>query len=147
MISEYQAIRQFMASRHIPSSRSGDAGEEWEQRQAKAAKLHDELVRRLPVQSRGTISKLSRKVCKELKQLQTTADKAGTEKTRMKLANIDELVEEMKGLPKDDVCRELLQSAHVIFCTLSSAGATLFKWTSKIDDLIVDEASGKFRNG
>ena len=36
---------------------------------------------------------------------------------------------------------KLLQSANVIFCTLASAGSSIIKKTSHIDDLIVDEAA------
>jgi senataxin len=36
---------------------------------------------------------------------------------------------------------QLMQSAHVIFCTLASAGGGVLKKATRIDDLIVDEAA------
>jgi senataxin len=36
---------------------------------------------------------------------------------------------------------QLMQSAHVIFCTLASAGGGVLKKTTRINDLIVDEAA------
>lgn len=40
-----------------------------------------------------------------------------------------------------DAVPELLSTARVIFCTLSTAGASILKQTRKIDDLLIDEAA------
>jgi hypothetical protein len=54
---------------------------------------------------------------------------------------MDALASEMLTLDSSYIVRELLGSADVVFCTLASAGSTLVKSTSSIDDLIVDEAA------
>ncbi len=41
----------------------------------------------------------------------------------------------------DNAVPELLATARVIFCTLSTAGASIMKQTRKIDDLLIDEAA------
>ena len=41
----------------------------------------------------------------------------------------------------DDVVPELLSTARVIFCTLSTAGASVLKQTRKITDVFIDEAA------
>ena len=47
----------------------------------------------------------------------------------------------LKEIDSSDVIPELLSSARVIFSTLSTAGSSVFKQTSQIDDLLVDEAA------
>eukprot|EP00985_Skeletonema_marinoi_P000799 scaffold301_cov134-Skeletonema_marinoi.AAC.3 len=41
----------------------------------------------------------------------------------------------------DNAVPELLSTARVIFCTLSTAGASILKQTRKIDDVLIDEAA------
>eukprot|EP00986_Skeletonema_menzelii_P018358 scaffold26630_cov145-Skeletonema_menzelii.AAC.7 len=41
----------------------------------------------------------------------------------------------------DNAVFELLSTARVIFCTLSTAGASILKQTRKIDDILIDEAA------
>jgi len=41
----------------------------------------------------------------------------------------------------DSPVQELLATAQVIFCTLSTSGAAIFKQTRGIDDLLIDEAA------
>lgn len=41
----------------------------------------------------------------------------------------------------DSPVQELLATARVIFCTLSTSGASMFKQTLGIDDLLIDEAA------
>lgn len=48
---------------------------------------------------------------------------------------------ELAAVPTDTVWRQLLANADIIFCTLASAGGLVFKNTTRIDDLIVDEAA------
>ena len=54
---------------------------------------------------------------------------------------IERVMKELKEMPPDFVWRQLLGNADVIFCTLASAGGLVFKNTSRVDDLIVDEAA------
>ena len=137
MITKYKAIRQNIIQ-SSPLCSGSEAEPDYSEMHSEARKLYNELVNRLPITSKGEIAKLSRRVSKDLGQIQD----ANSETDDMPgFVAIDELIERLKELPKDEVCRELLTSAHVIFCTLASAGAALFKWTSNVDDLIVDEAS------
>jgi hypothetical protein len=54
---------------------------------------------------------------------------------------LDALASEVLILDPAKLVRELLGSADVVFCTLASAGSSVVKSTSSIDDLIVDEAA------
>jgi len=49
---------------------------------------------------------------------------------------VEKLLSELQAIPVDFVWRELLKSADVVFCTLSSAGGVVFKSTPKFDDLV-----------
>lgn len=51
-----------------------------------------------------------------------------------------ELIELLNGIDSPPV-QELLATARVIFCTLSTSGASVFKYTRPIDDLLIDEAA------
>lgn len=51
-----------------------------------------------------------------------------------------ELIELLNGIDSPPV-PELLATARVIFCTLSTSGASVFKYTRPIDDLLIDEAA------
>ena len=51
-----------------------------------------------------------------------------------------ELIEALNGIDSPPV-QELLATARVIFCTLSTSGASVFKYTRAIDDLLIDEAA------
>lgn len=54
---------------------------------------------------------------------------------------LEQLASEIILLDPSVVVRELMESAQVIFCTLASAGNSIVKHSSAIDDLIVDEAA------
>ena len=54
---------------------------------------------------------------------------------------INTLIKMLKGINDRDITSELLSTAHIIFCTLASAGAVMVKQTDRIHDLIVDEAA------
>lgn len=47
----------------------------------------------------------------------------------------------MDAIDEVDAVPELLSTARVIFCTLSTAGASVLKQTRKIDDVLIDEAA------
>ena len=53
--------------------------------------------------------------------------------------HIDHLIDAIDEF--DNAVPELLSTARVIFCTLSTAGASILKQTRKIDDLLIDEAA------
>jgi hypothetical protein len=50
-------------------------------------------------------------------------------------------ITDMGGIDPSAATSELLATAHVIFCTLSTAGVSVMKQTRRIDDLLVDEAA------
>jgi hypothetical protein len=50
-------------------------------------------------------------------------------------------ITDMGGIDPSAATSELLATAHVIFCTLSTAGVSAMKQTRRIDDLLVDEAA------
>lgn len=54
---------------------------------------------------------------------------------------LENLASEIVLLDPSVIVRELMESAHVIFCTLASAGSSIVKRSSAINDLIVDEAA------
>jgi superfamily I DNA and/or RNA helicase len=54
---------------------------------------------------------------------------------------IERILKELKELPPEVAWRQLLANADVVFCTLASAGGLVFKNTTRVDDLIVDEAA------
>mmetsp|Transcript_15856 Transcript_15856/g.31468 ORF Transcript_15856/g.31468 Transcript_15856/m.31468 type:complete len:1039 (-) Transcript_15856:29-3145(-) len=51
------------------------------------------------------------------------------------------LLEAVGEIDSNDVVAELLATARVIFCTLSTAGASIMKQTRQIHDLLIDEAA------
>jgi hypothetical protein len=51
-----------------------------------------------------------------------------------------EVIDTLNGIDSSPV-HELLATARVIFCTLSTSGASIFKYTRPIDDLLIDEAA------
>ena len=53
--------------------------------------------------------------------------------------NAEQLIQALDSL--DSPVQELLATARVIFCTLSSAGSSVLKQTRRIDDLLIDEAA------
>ena len=55
--------------------------------------------------------------------------------TKCLVETLDEMEESSPVVP------ELLTTARVIFCTLSTAGSSILKQTRRIDDLLIDEAA------
>ena len=53
----------------------------------------------------------------------------------------ESLIESLDEIDSYNIIGELLATARVIFCTLSTAGASIMKQTHQIDDLLVDEAA------
>lgn len=57
------------------------------------------------------------------------------------ICHAQNLLATLDTIDSNDVVSELLSTARVIFCTLSTAGASIIKQTHQIDDLLVDEAA------
>ena len=55
--------------------------------------------------------------------------------------NLHTIIDNLTHLNSSEVVQELLFTANVIFCTLSSSGVSSMKMTSHVDDLLVDEAA------
>lgn len=55
--------------------------------------------------------------------------------------NLHTIIDNLSHLKSSEVVQELLFTANVIFCTLSSSGVSSMKMTSHVDDLFVDEAA------
>jgi hypothetical protein len=51
------------------------------------------------------------------------------------------LLQDLSALPSRALMKELVESADIIFCTLSTAGNSVVGGSREIDDLIVDEAA------
>jgi len=54
---------------------------------------------------------------------------------------INKAISFLRTIQSTEAIHELLSTANVIFCTLSTAGTSFLKSTNKIDDLFVDEAA------
>jgi hypothetical protein len=61
---------------------------------------------------------------------------------RRLLEQVDRVIAIVRDWRNDDIWKCLLGSAHIVFCTLASAGTGIIKKSiAQIDDLIVDEAA------
>ncbi|EEC46798.1 predicted protein, partial [Phaeodactylum tricornutum CCAP 1055/1] len=99
-----------------------------------ARRLETRLISSLPGMP-TSVGKLASKISNSLKRLESGGAAHGI------VENIDKVLQQLKDMPQDHIYRELLLSADIIFCTLASAGGLLLRMTSRIDDLIVDEAA------
>ena len=120
----------------------------------KARGLHLRLVRNLPWWSEASgAANLSRKLLSFVKDGDIPAACAYI-KALLKILkedidddddddddNNNNNCQDQRGIRAVDAVPELLASARVIFCTLSTAGTSLMKNTLRIDDWIVDEAA------
>ena len=72
----------------------------------------------------------------------TTATATTTMQIKAKCTTqLDELKDNLAHIGDEAIVRELLYNAHVIFCTLASAGSTVMHGSAVVQDLIVDEAA------
>lgn len=55
--------------------------------------------------------------------------------------HINNLIDCLEEIDCNDVVPEMLATARIIFCTLSTAGASILKQTRRVDDLLIDEAA------
>ena len=65
----------------------------------------------------------------------------GSASTSILVREITNLIKQLKSWDERQIVQTLLAEAHIIFCTLSSAGAQVMKETVAVDDIIVDEAA------
>lgn len=100
-----------------------------------AVQLQHRLTNSLPYLSKN-ILRWTQKIAQSVVALQQTGTPAPTV-----VDTITKLLQELKDMPSEAVWEQLLLSANVIFCTLASAGGTVLRKTSRVDDLIVDEAA------
>lgn len=101
-----------------------------------AVRLEKRLTNHLPGLP-GEIQKGAAKVCDCLK---TISSGGGNDI----VSTVSKLVQGLEGVQTnqpDTIWRQLLASADVIFCTLASSGGIILKNTTRIHDLIVDEAA------
>jgi len=104
-----------------------------------AVQLQNRLTNSLPYLSKNILN-WTRKIAESLASLQKSTTGVSAHHHDI-VDTTTKLLQELKDMPSDAVWTQLLLSAHVIFCTLASAGGTVLKKTSRIDDLIIDEAA------
>jgi hypothetical protein len=97
-----------------------------------ARQLKRKLLSSLPSLASQSGAKRSAKACVDaLKQ----KDSMGAKQA------LKQWIADMGSIDPSAATSELLATAHVIFCTLSTAGVSVMKQTRPIDDLLVDEAA------
>ena len=67
------------------------------------------------------------------------ADK--TEASVLRISLLNQLITVLASMGQAAVTAEILATADVIFCTLSTSGVSAMKRTRRIDDLFIDEAA------
>lgn len=104
------------------------------------------LSRRLERRLQHSLSGLSREFLDAMSsvtkwlELDTSTNGGGSSKET--LNTIQSIVITIRDWKKDAIWADLLRSAHVIFCTLASAGASIMKKSiGEVTDLVVDEAA------
>jgi hypothetical protein len=117
----------------------------------RAKGLHVRLVRNLPRWSEASgAANLSRKAARFLADGDISAASAYIQ-ALVKIFKADDSKEsssdsetnemDERSVRPADTVPELLSSARIVFCTLSTAGASLMKKTRRFDDWVVDEAA------
>jgi superfamily I DNA and/or RNA helicase len=130
IIGGYRRIRAFFAP--------GYRGHDSVQNLARLAEnMQHRITNSLPMLAQDFINAMD---C-VTKRLQTLLYKGDGTAPRDIVQKTDKLLQMLQEMPPDVVWTQLLLSADVIFTTLASAGGGVFKNTSRIDDLIVDEAA------
>jgi senataxin len=127
VMDDYRSIKNFFVPGQV-------RGWEREDLYKLARRLETRLISSLPGMP-TSVGKLASKISNSLKRLESGGAAHGI------VENIDKVLQQLKDMPQDHIYRELLLSADIIFCTLASAGGLLLRMTSRIDDLIVDEAA------
>jgi AAA domain len=100
-----------------------------------ALRLQIQLIRNLAGYESQGVVQATAQVSNLLQRLANGEDVQGI------VPKIEWLVSLLGKIPSDLVYRQVLNKAEVIFCTLSCAGGAVFRNTSPVNDLIVDEAA------
>lgn len=107
-----------------------------------------ELAVRLSKQLRKRLSSslaLSKSICLQMNELTKALQEAAQGnlgQRNVALSLVDEISVAIGDWKNEDIWRELLASANLIFCTLASSGASIVKKSIRaVNDLIVDEAA------
>jgi hypothetical protein len=127
MMEDYRKIRNFFVGRKPQGWTSEDA---WKS----SRRLEKRLTNGLPGLPKDVVNKAA-SVTEALEKLAAGGAAHGI------VENLEKLLKALKEIPPDNVWRELLHSADVVFCTLASAGGGIFKSCAEWDDLIVDGTS------
>jgi len=126
MIRMYKSLRQMMVLQQLEDCTSKNGEELYDL----ARGLYQRLTNSLP--KCGSTHKLAKNICESLDPEARAFETAD-------IGEIDDIIDDLSSL--DDVHQALLTSANIIFCTLATAGSSIFKRIPKVDDLIIDEAS------
>ena len=107
----------------------------------------DHIISVLDRQIPDQFNYLTERAAKDLQQAVVAFEsRANDDEKRKELIGsvrsaIKELTKQMKSWSEKDTVAELLDSADVVMCTLSSAGSLPVQRMSNVEDLIVDEAA------
>jgi hypothetical protein len=106
---------------------------------AKARQLTQKLIKSIPGLAKESGAKaLALQLVQHLKQELSAPSCTNSKESTFCL---DQLIAKIYTIDQTNATNELLATADVIFCTLSTAGVSAMKWTKRIDDLFVDEAA------
>jgi superfamily I DNA and/or RNA helicase len=100
-----------------------------------ARTLQTRLNRNLSSYQSKEISRSAAQVDEFLKRIDRGHEATGI------VQKLETLIKCLGDVPTDLVYRQVLSKAEIIFCTLSCAGGAVFRNTSSVHDLIVDEAA------
>ena len=104
-----------------------------------AVRLEQRLRHNLPGLPKATLQ-LAKEIAVVFKSMKRSGWKVASRTQASDL--VQRLSSAIRDWKKESVWNQLLGSAHVIFCTLASAGTSVLKKSSiVVDDLIVDEAA------
>lgn len=114
----------------------------------RARQLKQKLIQSIPSLSKSSgATELSKEFVRLLEAAIIAEHCNETERQQTKsfwteaMHSLDYLIEALISIDKGTATHELLATADVIFCTLSTAGVSVMKRTKRIDDLFVDEAA------
>jgi hypothetical protein len=134
VIEEYRGIKALLRGRDLKEGEEEEEGLNHEILD-KARTMHQRLAKSLPG--------LPLEVLDQAKGIHDALQQWTTMTSQAKgvMSSIDKFVKVLKGLKPETVRSDLMSSANLIFCTLTSAGGLLFKSTGPVHDLIIDEAA------
>jgi hypothetical protein len=129
VLDDYSRIRNYLKSRDRRDGRG-------------MISLSHRLERRLQHSLSGLSKDMLKAMSKVSKWLELDTSTHGKGSPTETLAIVNGIMKTIQEWRKDLIWQDLLGSAHVIFCTLASAGASILKKSVVgVSDLIVDEAA------